>query len=143
MEPDVIATFAVVFIIFGISLVLGMMKQKKRNITHPHDLSYIWGFTQGYAAIIVSILCVLAFLLFGVADVKPLDPGFAALCLYSIFHAFIGWLMIKRNRVAFLIHTIISFNLILWIINGVYLYKRWHEMGKVTDVYPEVLENEQ
>ena len=129
-------------IIFGLALVFAMIKQKKREISHPNDLSYTWGYTQGYACIIVSVICVLSFLIFGFADIQPLDPEFAAVALYSIFHAFIGWLMIKRNRIAFLIHTILSFNIFLWVINGVYLYNRWHEMGKHINVNVEVVEND-
>jgi hypothetical protein len=38
----------------------------------------------------------------------------------------LGILILKYNKYAFLIATILSFNPLLWIINGIYLKNRWN-----------------
>ena len=43
----------------------------------------------------------------------------------------LGVLVIKRSRVAFLFLTILSLNPIGWIINGIYLNRRWQELAAV------------
>lgn len=54
--------------------------------------------------------------------------------LLIAFHLFLSLTLLAKNRWAFIIATVITLNPLLWIINGLYLRRRWH--------HPEVIEQD-
>jgi hypothetical protein len=51
----------------------------------------------------------------------------AAVIGVAILYAVLAWFFAQRQRWAWVALTILSFNPIAWIINGIYLWKRWAE----------------
>lgn len=49
--------------------------------------------------------------------------------LLAIPVGFVYYLMFKRNRIAWIIGTIMTMNPIVWVINSIYLKHRWKEMS--------------
>ncbi len=57
-----------------------------------------------------------------VAVVLYLDMAFLLVLLNSI----LGYYILKYNKYAFLIATILTLNPLIWILNGIYLKNRWN-----------------
>lgn len=104
---------------------LDMRLRQKEPALH----GYKWGYTHG----IVQCSKLPWPFLFGysfIAAGKPEDLSFAVgVVLWFALDPILGWGIIKRNRWAFLVHTVLSFNVFWWGINGSYLHRRWKEMG--------------
>lgn len=81
------------------------------------ELGFGWWKFSGWVTLIVGTIYLLAT---GFGEYKVL--GF----ILVILNLWLGVAILSMSRWAFLIGTIASLNPILWIINGIYLKKRWN-----------------
>jgi NADPH:quinone reductase-like Zn-dependent oxidoreductase len=86
---------------------------RKRN---PEKRSYRWGYY-------FSIMAFIGGLLLG----RFLSGSVITIILCGVFYALLAWFFAQRQRWAWIALTILSFNPIAWIINAIYLWKRWRE----------------
>jgi len=56
-----------------------------------------------------------------------LESGTVALIVCAAIYAVLAWFFAKRHHWAWITLTILSFNPVAWVINFVYLRKRWTE----------------
>jgi hypothetical protein len=56
-----------------------------------------------------------------------LDLGLMASIICVLVYGALAWFFIERKHWAWIALTILSFNPIAWIINAVYLWRRWRE----------------
>ena len=93
---------------------------KERN---PEKRSYRWG----YYFSIMSFIAVLglSYLLF---------ESVAAVIGTTILYAILAWFFAQRQHWAWITLTILSFNPIAWIINAIYLWRRWAEEPSATAI---------
>lgn len=128
-SPEI--TIISVIIIFIISFM--MAKSKNSKCQKQGEMPFVWGYFQGYVSIIAALVALGVNLLF--LAVGIFDGEMWAYTTYALIMGFLGYLVIKRNRWVFIIKTFLGGNLIIWIINGIYIYNRWHEMAAIT---PEI-----
>ncbi|MCA1601132.1 MAG: zinc-binding dehydrogenase, partial [Acidobacteria bacterium] len=78
------------------------------------------GFRWGYYFSIMTFVAVVGLALL-------LDVGIVALIVCGVLYAVLAWFFAERRPWAWVTLTILSFNPIAWIINAIYLRKRWAE----------------
>ncbi len=78
------------------------------------------GFRWGYY---FSIMSIVAGLVLGLL----LEAGPTALIVCGLIYALLAWFFAQRRRWAWITLTILSFNPVVWIINAIYLWRRWAE----------------
>ena len=92
------------------------------------------GFRWGYYFSIMSFIAGLDFA--GLGFVGFLKHGAIVivygLILYGLIYAVLAWFFARRHHWAWIALTILSFSPIVWIINAIYLRKRWAEDPAVT-----------
>jgi hypothetical protein len=88
---------------------------------NPDTRGYRWG---SY----FSIMAFIGGLLLGAF----LECGFAGLIVCGIIYATLAWFFARRRRWAWVALTILSINPIAWIINAIYLWRRWGEEPAAT-----------
>lgn len=88
---------------------------KRRN---PDKRGFRWGFYFSIMAFIAGL---------GLGVFLECGPGGVIIC--GIIYAVLAWFFAQRRRWAWVALTILSFNPIAWIINAIYLRKRWAEAG--------------
>jgi NADPH:quinone reductase-like Zn-dependent oxidoreductase len=86
---------------------------RRRN---PDKRGYRWGYY-------FSIMSFIAGLGLGAF----LESGATAVIVCGVIYAVLAWFFAQRCRWAWIALTILSFNPIAWIINTIYLWKRWAE----------------
>jgi NADPH:quinone reductase-like Zn-dependent oxidoreductase len=86
---------------------------RQRN---PERKPYRWGYY-------FSMMSVVAGLLLG----RLLDFGLAGVIIGGLIYGILAWFFAQRRPWAWIALTILSFNPIAWIINAIYLRKRWTE----------------
>jgi NADPH:quinone reductase-like Zn-dependent oxidoreductase len=86
---------------------------RERN---PEKKNYRWGYY-------FSIMAFIGGLVLG----RFLDGGAPVIILCAIVYAIVAWFFAQRRHWAWIALTILSFNPIAWIINAIYLWKRWGE----------------
>jgi hypothetical protein len=86
---------------------------RERN---PEKRSYRWGY---YFSMMASI----GGLLLG----RFLNAGVTTMILCGVIYAILAWFFARRCHWAWIALTVLSFNPIAWIINAIYLRKRWTE----------------
>ena len=86
---------------------------KRRN---PDKRGYRWGYY-------FSIMSFIAGLVLGAF----LECGATAVIVCGLIYAVLAWFFAQRRHWAWIALTILSFNPIAWIINAIYLRKRWAE----------------
>ena len=91
---------------------------RERN---PEKRSYRWGYY-------FSMMSFVAGLLIG----RLLDFGLTSVIICGIIYGILAWFFAQRRPWAWIALTILSFNPIAWIINMIYLEKRWREEAAAT-----------
>lgn len=86
---------------------------RERN---PEKRSYRWGYY-------FSMMAFIGGLLLG----RILDMGLMGVIACGLIYGILAWFFAQRRRWAWITLTILSFNPIAWIINAIYLRKRWSE----------------
>src|SRR2546429_4853929 len=86
---------------------------KRRN---PEKRGYRWGYY-------FSIMSIVAGLILGFF----LECGVTGVIVCALIYALLAWFFAQRHHWAWIALTILSFNPIAWIINAIYLRKRWAE----------------
>jgi NADPH:quinone reductase-like Zn-dependent oxidoreductase len=86
---------------------------RERN---PEKRAYRWGYY-------FSMMAFIGGLILG----RFLNAGVTAMILCGGIYALLAWFFAQRKRWAWIALTILSFNPIAWIINAIYLWKRWRE----------------
>jgi hypothetical protein len=61
-----------------------------------------------------------------------LECGATGVIVCGLIYALLAWFFARRHHWAWIILTILSFNPIAWIINAVYLRRRWAEAPVAT-----------
>lgn len=103
-----------VVLIGPIIIAFALNRQFRRD--NPEKRSYRWGY---YFSLISFVAVVCLGLL--------LDLGIVALLVCGLIYGVLAWFFAQRHRWAWIALTIFSFNPIAWIINAIYLWKRWKE----------------
>jgi NADPH:quinone reductase-like Zn-dependent oxidoreductase len=91
---------------------------RERN---PDKRPYRWGYY-------FSMMAFIGGLLLG----RFLDFGLTGVIVCGLIYGVLAWLFAQRHRWAWIALTILSFNPIAWIINAIYLRKRWMEEPAAT-----------
>lgn len=121
--PGLIA-FALIAIVIGVTIVpivaaFALNRQFRRR--NPGKRPFRWGYY-------FSILSFVGGLGLGVM----LEWGVSTVIICGIIYAVIAWFFAQRHRWAWITLTIFSFNPVAWIINFIYLRKRWAEDSLAT-----------
>ena len=99
-----------------VPVVLALVLNRGFRRRNPGKRSYRWGYYFG----IVSFLG-------GIGLGLALESGVVAVIACGVIYAVLAWLFIQRRRWAWVALTILSFNPVAWLINVIYLRKRWNE----------------
>jgi energy-converting hydrogenase Eha subunit A len=113
----VVLTFiavALAALIGPIVVALALNRRFRRD--NPEKRSYRWG----YYFSVMSFVAVVGLALL-------LDFGIVCLIFLGVVYGILAWAFAQRRHWAWIALTILSFNPIAWIINAIYLRKRWAE----------------
>jgi hypothetical protein len=55
------------------------------------------------------------------------DVGIVTLLVFGLIYGVLAWFFARRRPWAWIALTLLSFNPIAWIVNAIYLRKRWRE----------------
>ena len=91
---------------------------KQRN---PDKRGYRWGYY-------FSIMSFIGGLVLGLF----LECGTIGVLVCGLIYALLAWFFAQRHHWAWIALTILSFNPVAWIINAIYLWKRWTESPATT-----------
>jgi NADPH:quinone reductase-like Zn-dependent oxidoreductase len=118
LSPTLIA-LVLIAVIFGVPIVpviAALVLNRRFKRRHPEKRPYRWG----YYFAIVSFIC-------GIGLGFMLESGVAAVVAFGVVYAALAWFFARRRPWAWVALTALSFNPILWLINYLYLRKRWAE----------------
>ncbi len=120
----VLIVLALVTIVIGVTIVpIGVAFALNRRFQrrNPGKRPYRWG-------LYFSILSFLGGIGLGII----LDSGGSALITCGVIYAVLAWFFAQRRHWAWIALTILSLNPVAWIINSIYLRKRWAEDSAAT-----------
>jgi len=109
-----------------------LLERRRKMIAPTGQRPFLWGYTSGIMGIFQGLaLLILLMTTFlhspNAANWHWLPPvAFGAVALLQVL---CGVQVLRRDRVAFLILIIFSFNPVMWVINGIYLRSRWDELS--------------
>lgn len=102
-------------------IIVAFVLNRRFKRQNPDKRGYRWGYY-------FSIMAVIAGLGLGAF----LECGFAGVIVCGLLYAILAWFFAQRSHWAWIALTILSFNPIAWIINAIYLRKRWSEEPAAT-----------
>jgi NADPH:quinone reductase-like Zn-dependent oxidoreductase len=97
-------------------IVAAFVLNRRFRERNPEKRGYRWGYY-------FSMMAFIGGLLLG----RLLDFGLMGILLCGLIYAVLAWFFAQRRPWAWIALTILSFNPIAWIINAIYLRKRWME----------------
>ena len=101
-------------------IVIALALNRRFRRDNPEKRPYRWG----YYFSVMSFVAVVGLGLL-------LDFGIIALIVCCLIYGVLAWFFAQRRPWAWIALTIVSFNPIAWIINAIYLRKRWSEEATV------------
>jgi NADPH:quinone reductase-like Zn-dependent oxidoreductase len=118
MAPGLIALalIAVPIGVIVLPIVIALVLNRRFQRRNPGKRPYRWGYY-------FSILSFIG----GVCLGSMLDSGVSAAIVCAVVYAVLAWFSARRHRWAWIVLTIVSFNPVAWVINAIYLWKRWRE----------------
>jgi len=118
IEPALIALvlIAVPLGVLIVPIVVAFALNRRFQRRNPGKRAYRWGYY-------FSMMSFIAGIVLGIA----LESGVSAAILCGVAYAALAWFTARRHRWAWIVLTIVSFNPVAWIINGVYFRNRWAE----------------
>lgn len=109
------------------SIITALILEKKRPDKET-TRRYTWGYFNGVFCVITSSVVILILLVaLFYLDVRTTPEMMFVIMSAGVFF-WLGMLTIKRVCWAFIIATILSFNPIAYLINGIYIYRRRKEL---------------
>jgi len=99
-----------------VPIVAAFVLNRRFRERHPGKRPYRWGYY-------FSIMSFIGGLLLG----RLLDFGLTGVIVCAVVYGGLAWFFAQRHHWAWIALTILSFNPIAWIINAIYLRKRWAE----------------
>ena len=116
--PDLIVLALLIFII-GVPIAIAMVLNRRFQRRNPGKRPYRWGYY-------FSVSCVMGWLMYGLSvAMDHADITIPIIC--GAIYAVLAWFFALRHHWAWITLTILSCNPIAWIINFIYLRKRWSE----------------
>lgn len=117
-SPLLIA-FELIGVILGViilPIVAALLLNRRFQRRNPRKRGYRWGYYFSIQAF-----------LFALALAGLLQIGTALVMLAGVIYAVLAWFFAQRKRWAWIALTVLSFNPIAWLINLIYLWRRWTE----------------
>jgi len=112
----VLEFIAVVIGVTIVPIVVAFALDRRFQRRNPGKRPYRWGYY-------FSIMSFIAGLVLGVV----LECGVSAVIVCGAVYAVLAWFFAQRRHWAWITLTILSFNPVAWIINSIYLWRRWAE----------------
>jgi hypothetical protein len=99
-----------------VPIIAAFVLNRRFKRRHPEARGFRWGYY-------FSIMSVIAGLVIGLF----MEAGATGIIICGLLYALLAWFFAKRRHWAWIALTVLSFNPIAWIINAIYLRKRWTE----------------
>jgi NADPH:quinone reductase-like Zn-dependent oxidoreductase len=112
----ILAFLALLAAALGAPVVIAHALNRRFQQRNPAKRPYRWG----YYFSLVSFIA-------GTALGLMLEAGVAAALCCGALYAALAWFFAQRRRWAWIALTVLSFNPLVWVVNAVYLRKRWAE----------------
>jgi NADPH:quinone reductase-like Zn-dependent oxidoreductase len=112
----VVEFIAVVIGVTIVPIIVAFALNRRFQQRNPGKRPYRWGYYFGILSFIGAI---------GLANV--FGSGVSAVIVCGLIYAILAWFFAQRHHWAWVTLTIFSFNPVAWIINSIYLWKRWSE----------------
>ena len=104
-----------------VPIIIAIVLNRRFKRRNPEVRSFRWGYY-------FSIMSFIAGLVLGAF----LECGATAVIVCGLIYAVLAWFFAQRHHWAWVILTIVSLNPVVWIINSIYLRKRWAENSGAT-----------
>jgi NADPH:quinone reductase-like Zn-dependent oxidoreductase len=104
-----------------VPIILALVLNRQFRARNPEKRSYRWGYY-------FSIMSFIGGLLLG----NFLGFGTIGVIVCGVIYGVMAWFFAQRRHWAWVALTILSFNPIAWIINAIYLWRRWREEPAAT-----------
>jgi NADPH:quinone reductase-like Zn-dependent oxidoreductase len=116
---DVLAPILVLVLGLGGPIAGSLALNRRFRRLHPDKRSYRWGYYFG-----------LQFFVIAVGIPLLIDAGVGPVLACAGVSALLAWAFARRRRWAWLALTVLSLNPVAWLINFLYLRRRWAEDGQ-------------
>ena len=104
-----------------VPIVAALVLNRRFRERNPEKRSYRWGYYFSMMAFVGGVLLG-----------RVLDFGLLGIIVCGLLYGILAWFFAQRRPWAWIALTILSFNPIAWIINAIYLRKRWGEEPAAT-----------
>jgi NADPH:quinone reductase-like Zn-dependent oxidoreductase len=96
-------------------IAVALVLDRRRRRRHPGERPFRWGYYFSLQSFVMALI---------VGGLLGSTLGAAVL---GLVYAALAWAFARRRRWAWILLTILSFNPLAWLVNAVYLRKRWSE----------------
>ena len=120
--PDLIV-LAFIAIVIGVPIAIALALNRRFQRRNPGKRPYRWGYYFSIQSFIG-----------GLGLGAKLESGITAVIICGAIYGVLAWFFAQRHHWAWITLTVLSFNPVAWIINFIYLRKRWSEDSVATQI---------
>jgi hypothetical protein len=107
---------AVPLAVLILPIIAAFILNRRFKREHPEAKPFRWGYYFSFMSIVAGLILGLFF-----------EAGALAVIVCGLIYGVLAWFFLQRRHWAWITLTILSFNPIAWIVNAIYLRKRWAE----------------
>jgi ABC-type Fe3+-siderophore transport system permease subunit len=122
--PDLII-LAIIAIVIGVPIAVALFLNRRFQQRNPNKRPYRWGYYFSIESFVGAIGLALNF-------AKDPELGIVPAIICGAIYTVLAWFFARRHHWAWITLTILSCNPVAWIINFIYLRKRWAEDSVAT-----------
>src|SRR5262249_48626008 len=108
-----------------VQICIAIWMNRRLHSRHPSVRPFTWGYWNGLSCFLITPLMMGA------------SAGEKAFVGHEIVLIPIGIFVLLRHRWAFIAATVLTYNPIYYVANGIYIYRRWTEMGISPQLIPK------
>jgi NADPH:quinone reductase-like Zn-dependent oxidoreductase len=112
----VLVVLATLAVMIGVPVVLAFALHRYFQSRHPGKKPYRWGYYFSVQSFLAGVALGIMF-----------DSGATAMIVMGIVYGALAWFFAQRKHWAWVTLTLFSFNPVVWVVNFIYLRKRWAE----------------
>ena len=125
------------FFVYGVAAIVGSIfaagaLERRLKLRSSASRPYRWGFYFGCMGLASAPLALVGILAMVEAGIKQTPQQFGFCLAYTLFfslQAVCGWFIAQRKRWAWVLGSLFTFNIILWVIHYAYASRRWEEFA--------------
>lgn len=126
LDNSIVVFICIICSLAALSLAFDHADALKKK--EPNLKPYTWGYFVGWSGVLTGGALALVFAYGVTQSRRDVAAAYMFFSLWAALAAIFSYLIVRRSKLGWIVGTLLSLNILFWIINAVYVTRRWSEL---------------